>query len=56
LLDSELARLQLESERLTQDREEAAAEEQRLTAELRRIESGKNALVAEESARQRSRR
>jgi hypothetical protein len=32
LLDSELARLQLESERLTQDREEAAADEQRLAA------------------------
>jgi uncharacterized protein YhaN len=48
-LDSELARLRLESERLTQDREEAAAEEQRLAAELRRIESGENALVAEES-------
>ena len=40
LLDSELARLQLESEFLTQDREEAAAEEQRLAAELRQIESG----------------
>jgi uncharacterized protein YhaN len=48
LLDSEFARLQLEFERLTQEREEAAAEEQRLAA-LRRIESGENALVAEES-------
>ena len=34
---------------LTQEREDAAAEEQRLAAELRRIESGENALVAEES-------
>jgi uncharacterized protein YhaN len=48
-LDSELARLQLESERLTEKREEAAAEEERLAAKLRRIESGDNALAAEES-------
>jgi uncharacterized protein YhaN len=46
-LDSEVARLQLESERLTEEREEAAAEEERVAAELRRIESGDNALAEE---------
>jgi hypothetical protein len=40
LFDSELAWLQLESERLTQERREAAAEEHRLVPELRQIESG----------------
>jgi uncharacterized protein YhaN len=49
LLDTELGRLRLESERLTQDREHAASEEQRVADELRRIETGENALVAEEA-------
>jgi uncharacterized protein YhaN len=47
-VDLELARLQLHSERVGTDREQAAVDEQRLGDELRRIETGENAIEAEE--------
>jgi uncharacterized protein YhaN len=48
-VEAELARLQLAFDRLTTDREQAAVEERSLTDQLRRIETGENALTAEES-------
>ena len=48
-VEPELARLQLDFDRLTTDREQAAVEERSLAEELRRIETGENALTAEES-------
>jgi uncharacterized protein YhaN len=48
-VEPELARLQLDFDRLTTDREQAAVEERSLTDELRHIETGENALTAEES-------
>jgi uncharacterized protein YhaN len=48
-VEPELARRQLDFDRLTTDREQAAVEERSLTDELRRIETGENALTAEES-------
>jgi uncharacterized protein YhaN len=47
-VDAELARLQLEAERLSSEREEAAREEQRLSDELRGIGAGEHAVAAEE--------
>jgi uncharacterized protein YhaN len=47
-VDAELARLQLDAERLSDEREEAAREEQRLSDELRRIGAGEHAINAEE--------
>jgi uncharacterized protein YhaN len=48
-VEPELARLQLTFDRLTTDREQVAVEERSLADELRRIETGENALTAEES-------
>jgi uncharacterized protein YhaN len=47
-VEPELARLEINSERVTQDREQAAVEERHLANELRRIETGENAIEAEE--------
>jgi uncharacterized protein YhaN len=47
-VEVEFARLELASERVTKDREHAAVEEQRLSEELRRMETGENAIEAEE--------
>ena len=47
-VEPELARLEISSERVTQDREQAAVEERHLANELRRIETGENAIEAEE--------
>jgi len=47
-LELELASLELAAERVTKDREQAAVEEQRLAEDLRRIETGENAIEAEE--------
>jgi uncharacterized protein YhaN len=47
-LELEFASLELAAERVTKDREQAAVEEQRLAEDLRRIETGENAIEAEE--------
>jgi uncharacterized protein YhaN len=47
-VDAELARLQLDADRLSTEREEAAREEQRLCDELRHIGTGEHAIDAEE--------
>lgn len=49
IVESELARLELAFDRATTEREEAAGEEQRLGDKLRLIETGQNAIAAEES-------
>ncbi|HZU90168.1 MAG TPA: hypothetical protein VE993_13005, partial [Stellaceae bacterium] len=48
VVDAELARLQLDADRLSTEREEAAREEQRLCDELRHIGAGEHAIDAEE--------
>jgi uncharacterized protein YhaN len=48
-VEPELARLQLDFDRLTTEREQAAVEERSLTDELRQIETGEDAITAEES-------
>jgi uncharacterized protein YhaN len=47
-LETELARLQLETERITRDRETAAGEEQRLLNDVQRMEEAETAIDAAE--------
>jgi uncharacterized protein YhaN len=47
-VDSELVRLQADASQISEDRENAAREEQRLGDELRKIEAGVDAIDAEE--------